>query len=54
MADKRKETGHYNTYGTIAMRLDSFPYHRTRKEIQEIHQSSLVLLAKTYGGRREI
>ena len=27
--------GSYNTYGTIAMRLDSFPYHRTRKEIEE-------------------
>ena len=30
-----KGGGHANTYGSIAIRLDSFPYHRTRKEIEK-------------------
>ena len=29
-----KRDGYNNTYGTIAIRLDSFPYHRTREEIE--------------------
>ena len=30
-----KRDGHYNTYGSIATRVDSFPYHETRKEIED-------------------
>ena len=30
-----KGDGHYNTYNSIVIRTDSFPYHRTRMEIEK-------------------